>query len=246
MLGLALGAGPPGLAHRVLGDERAAPRRALRHPRRRPGPASSRTTRTRSPSPRARTATPSSTTGCTTASCASTTRRCPSRSATSSPYARCWRSTTPRWCASSSLRAHYRSPLNYSDQHLDDARAALTRLYTTLRDTPPALVAIDWSNPHAARFREAMDDDFNTADAVRRAVRAGKRGQPHAAASPTPACSRRWRVCWGCCSASLRRFFRAARAQASCRPGASMLSSSPARRRARRKTSLRPTVFARS
>jgi cysteinyl-tRNA synthetase len=38
-------------------------------------------------------------------------------------------------------------------------------LYTALRDTPPASVAIEWSNPFAARFREAMDDDFNTADA---------------------------------------------------------------------------------
>jgi cysteinyl-tRNA synthetase len=65
------------------------------------------------------------------------------------------------------LRAHYRSPLNYSDQHLEDARAGLTRLYTALRDTPPAYVraAIDWSNPFAARFKAAMDDDFNTADA---------------------------------------------------------------------------------
>ena len=44
------------------------------------------------------------------------------------------------------VRAHYRSPLNYSDQHLDDARAGLTRLYTALRDTPPAAAAIDWSN----------------------------------------------------------------------------------------------------
>ncbi len=64
------------------------------------------------------------------------------------------------------VRAHYRSPLNYSDQHLDDARAGLTRLYTTLRDTPPATAAIDWSNAYAARFREAMDDDFNTAEAT--------------------------------------------------------------------------------
>ncbi len=61
------------------------------------------------------------------------------------------------------LRAHYRSPLNYSDQHLDDARAGLTRLYTTLRDTLPDSIAIDWSHPLAARFRQAMDDDFNTA-----------------------------------------------------------------------------------
>ena len=63
------------------------------------------------------------------------------------------------------LRAHYRSPLNYSDGHLDDARAGLTRLYTTLRDTPAASLPIDWNNTFAARFRDAMDDDFNTADA---------------------------------------------------------------------------------
>jgi len=63
------------------------------------------------------------------------------------------------------VRAHYRSPLNYSDQHLDDARAGLTRLYTTLRDTPPDVVAIDWSDAFAVRFKEAMDDDFNTPDA---------------------------------------------------------------------------------
>jgi cysteinyl-tRNA synthetase len=65
------------------------------------------------------------------------------------------------------LRAHYRSPLNYSDQHLEDARAGLTRLYTTLRDTPaPPASSVDWSNPFAARFKQGMDDDFNTADAT--------------------------------------------------------------------------------
>ena len=64
------------------------------------------------------------------------------------------------------LRAHYRSPLNYSDQHLDDAKAALTRLYTALRDIKPDGVAIDWNDPHAARFKSAMDDDFNTPEAL--------------------------------------------------------------------------------
>ncbi len=63
------------------------------------------------------------------------------------------------------LRAHYRSPLNYSDAHLEDARASLLRLYTALSpefagDASPA--AIDWSAGPAQRFREAMDDDFNT------------------------------------------------------------------------------------
>ncbi|MBA3589836.1 cysteine--tRNA ligase [Methylibium sp.] len=62
------------------------------------------------------------------------------------------------------LRVHYRSPFNYSDAGLDDARNALRRLYTALGAvTPsPASTAIDWSDPHAARFKAAMDDDFNT------------------------------------------------------------------------------------
>ena len=78
------------------------------------------------------------------------------------------------------LRAHYRSPLNYSDVHLEDARASLLRLYGALDAAAaspagaaagggamrgqPAIDAtpIDWSAPAAARFRDAMDDDFNT------------------------------------------------------------------------------------
>jgi len=61
------------------------------------------------------------------------------------------------------LRAHYRSPLNYSDAHLDDARTALTRLYTALAEVDAgSAVAVDWEEAHAVRFREAMDDDFNT------------------------------------------------------------------------------------
>jgi cysteinyl-tRNA synthetase len=62
------------------------------------------------------------------------------------------------------LRAHYRSPLNYSDAHLDDAKIALTRLYTALADIDLGAEAlqVDWDEPDALRFREAMDDDFNT------------------------------------------------------------------------------------
>jgi cysteinyl-tRNA synthetase len=63
-------------------------------------------------------------------------------------------------------RAHYRSPLNYSDHNLEDARHALARLYTALKGTPVETVEPDWAMPHAARFREAMDDDFNTPEAV--------------------------------------------------------------------------------
>jgi cysteinyl-tRNA synthetase len=64
------------------------------------------------------------------------------------------------------LRAHYRSPLNYSDQHLDDAKAALTRLYTALRGLDVAAEKVDWQQPQAARFKAAMDDDFNTPEAL--------------------------------------------------------------------------------
>ena len=64
------------------------------------------------------------------------------------------------------LRAHYRSALNYSDAHLDDARGALKRLYTALHSVVPATVAIDWRDPHAARFKAAMDEDFGTPEAV--------------------------------------------------------------------------------
>jgi cysteinyl-tRNA synthetase len=63
------------------------------------------------------------------------------------------------------LRAHYRSPLNYSDAHLDDAKASLTRLYTALKDVP-GKVAVDWNEAHARRFKAAMDDDFGTPEAV--------------------------------------------------------------------------------
>jgi cysteinyl-tRNA synthetase len=64
------------------------------------------------------------------------------------------------------LRTHYRSPFNFSDAHLDDARAALTRLYTTLQSVPPADAPLDWSLPQAAAFRAAMNDDFNTPGAL--------------------------------------------------------------------------------
>ncbi|MDR0233429.1 MAG: cysteine--tRNA ligase [Zoogloeaceae bacterium] len=66
------------------------------------------------------------------------------------------------------LRAHYRSPLNYSDAHLNDARESLDTLYFTLRDVPPLPDAaeIDWLKPHAARFKAAMDDDFDTPGAI--------------------------------------------------------------------------------
>jgi cysteinyl-tRNA synthetase len=64
------------------------------------------------------------------------------------------------------VRTHYRSPLNYSDAHLDDARSALKRLYTALDAVKPAPTAIDWQHPAAARFKAAMDEDFGTPEAI--------------------------------------------------------------------------------
>lgn len=66
------------------------------------------------------------------------------------------------------LRAHYRSPLNYSDQHLKDTKLALDRLYIALKETgfDNQIVSIDWNNVYAHRFKVAMDDDFNTPEAI--------------------------------------------------------------------------------
>jgi cysteinyl-tRNA synthetase len=60
------------------------------------------------------------------------------------------------------LRGHYRSEINYTWDLLLDSRASLLSLYTALRDVPPLEAPIDWAEPHAARFRQVMDDDFNT------------------------------------------------------------------------------------
>ncbi|MCO6426538.1 cysteine--tRNA ligase [Nitrosomonas communis] len=64
------------------------------------------------------------------------------------------------------LRAHYRSPLNYSDEHLNDARNALDRLYIALKEYEIPTAAIDWKDPYAERFMAAMNDDFNTPEAI--------------------------------------------------------------------------------
>jgi len=66
------------------------------------------------------------------------------------------------------LRTHYRSPFNFSDQVLEETRTALKRLYTALESAgeAAALPAIDWTEPRAAAFKTAMDDDFNAPGAV--------------------------------------------------------------------------------
>ena len=65
------------------------------------------------------------------------------------------------------LRAHYHSPLNYSDAHLDDAKNSLTRLYNTLGNVQADEFALrEDANDYTRRFFAAMDDDFNTAEAM--------------------------------------------------------------------------------
>jgi cysteinyl-tRNA synthetase len=63
-------------------------------------------------------------------------------------------------------RSHYRSQISFSARMIDEARASLKRLYTALRAAPAPAAPVDWDEPHARRFAEAMDDDFNTAQAV--------------------------------------------------------------------------------
>ncbi|MBX3623887.1 MAG: cysteine--tRNA ligase [Rhizobacter sp.] len=64
------------------------------------------------------------------------------------------------------LRTHYRSPLNFGDANLQDARNGLRRLYTALLDLDVPAVPVDWAQPQAARFRDAMNEDFSTPEAV--------------------------------------------------------------------------------
>jgi cysteinyl-tRNA synthetase len=64
------------------------------------------------------------------------------------------------------LRTQYRSPLNFGPANLDDARNALRRLYTALVDLDVPEIAVDWAQPQAARFHAAMNEDFNTPEAV--------------------------------------------------------------------------------
>jgi cysteinyl-tRNA synthetase len=65
------------------------------------------------------------------------------------------------------LKAHYRSPINYSDIQLEEARSGLVRLYTALAQVPGAHIEIlDSNNPWAKRFADSMNDDFNTPEAI--------------------------------------------------------------------------------
>ena len=134
------------------------------------------------------------------------------------------------------VRSHYRSPLNYSDMHLDDARAALKRLYTALSLVAPAEVTIDWKEPHAARFKAAMDEDFGTPEAV--AVLFDLAGEVNRSQS-----AQAWAASWASCRATRRPFCR--RGLVSTRPPSRPRSPRALRPRQPR-TLPRPTASARS
>ena len=64
------------------------------------------------------------------------------------------------------LSSHYRGPINYSLEQLEQADAALGRIMTGLRDLPEAAGGAAAAGEHTGRFQEAMDDDFNTPEAI--------------------------------------------------------------------------------
>lgn len=64
------------------------------------------------------------------------------------------------------LKSSYRSPIDFSSGLVEDAHQGLMRLYTALKDVKGDGKTLDWNEAFAARFKAAMDDDFNTALAV--------------------------------------------------------------------------------
>jgi cysteinyl-tRNA synthetase len=65
------------------------------------------------------------------------------------------------------LKAHYRSPLNFSQKNLAEAKQALTKLYLSVRNFKlDKEFKINWNSKFANDFKKALDDDFNTAEAI--------------------------------------------------------------------------------
>ena len=146
------------MAETLLGDD-------VRHPRRRRWTSSSRTTRTR---PRRRwppAASRSPGSGCTTGCSSSARRRWPSRSATSAGSARCSTRSAPKCSCCSCRTGHYRQPLAFSDEALEDARRSAARI----RDAGRRLIAgpsPESLASHRDAFFDALRNDFNTAEAL--------------------------------------------------------------------------------
>ena len=60
------------------------------------------------------------------------------------------------------LRPHYRSQIAFTETLIVEARTALSRLYTAMRDSEADALPLDWDEAYARRFHDAMNDDFNT------------------------------------------------------------------------------------
>jgi cysteinyl-tRNA synthetase len=82
------------------------------------------------------------------------------------------------------VSSHYRSPLNYSDQHLENAKGSLTTLYTALRGIDVEAEQEEINNEHSERFYAAMDDDFNTPKAIAVLFELARECNKHKAADP--------------------------------------------------------------
>ena len=63
-------------------------------------------------------------------------------------------------------KSHYRSPLNYSDQNLNDAKVAVEKIYIALRPYKCIQVDLDWSKVSLSKIKDALDDDFNSPKAI--------------------------------------------------------------------------------
>ena len=163
------GDGPPGLAHRVLGDGREAARRWTSRSTAAAPTSSSPTTRTRSPRPRRRAASRSPGSGCTTGWSRSPRRRCRSRSATSSSSPRRSTATAPTAVVAYLVSGHYRQPLAFSDEALRRRRRGSSGSATSCASAP---ADGERRTPFVAERREAfldaLADDFNTPRALRR------------------------------------------------------------------------------
>ena len=65
------------------------------------------------------------------------------------------------------LKAHYRSPLNFSQKNLDESKQAITKLYLSIRNSKVNKdYKIDWDSKYANEFKKALNDDFNTPVAI--------------------------------------------------------------------------------
>jgi len=138
------------------------------------------------------------------------------------------------------VRTHYRSDLNYSDVHLDDARNSLKRLYTALNGVAAAGVAIDWS-----RMRRASRLRWTRTSARPRPLPCCSSWPARSIARAPqnwPACSRPSPARWACCKAIPRLFCKPA-VRSTTRPSRRSSRSAPPPRP--RRTSPRPTASAR-